>query len=333
MNGVSRYLHIKSVAACVIPVLCALASWPVAAQASWPNAKPISLIVPWSPGGVADFLGRQLADSLTKQLNQTVIVENKPGAGTNIGSADVANAAPDGYTLLLASSANAANMSLYKRMRYDTRTDFTPVTLVGYTPMVLVANPSVRQETLLELIAHSKDHPGEIAYASAGAGSPAHLAGELFKHETKVDWLHIPYKGAGPAITDLMGGQVQTMFTNVPASLGGIRSGKLRAFAITGEHRSPALPDTPTFAEAGLPSFPATGWYGVFAPVGTPEKIVQKLNMEIEQALTSPDQKKRVTDQGVEISILGPDEFKVLVASDIEFYRELTEEIGIRSNL
>ena len=324
-----KFAVLKSVA--VAAVLTTLT--PASHAADWPELKPIRVIVPWSPGGVADYLGRQLSDSLSKQLGQVVIVENKPGAGTNIGSTEVARAEPDGYTLLLASSANAANMSLYKDMRYDAVKDFVPVSLLGYTPMVLVGNPGLEPKSLKDLISYSHKNPEEITYASAGVGSPAHLAGESFKAEADVDWLHVAYKGAGPAITDLMGGQVQMMFTNVPASIGGITSGKLHAYAITGQNRSIALPDVPTFAEAGLENYDASGWYGIVAPAGTPEAITQKLYEEIKQALLEPARAESIRKQGVELVVSSPEELKNKISEDIKFYDVLTKKIGIQSNL
>jgi len=280
--------------------------------------------------GVADFLGRQLSAALTKRLGQQVIVENKPGAGTNIGSDLVAKAAPDGYTLLIASSNNAVNMSLFPSNPYDTARDFAPVALLGFTPMVLLANPGVPAADLGEFMRFAQAHPSKLAAASAGNGSPSHLAAVAFERAANVRLHHIPYKGAAPAVTDLLGGQVQVLFTNVAASIAHIRSGKLKAYAITGQRRNPALPDVPTFAEAGLPSYDATGWYGLVAPRQTPPAVLAKLSAAVAQVMAEPAFADRLTQQGVEIGTGGPREFATLIQRDIDKYRRLITEAHVK---
>lgn len=222
----------KKLRNCVVLILACLYLLPsVGAAQDWPTKQFIKLVVPWPPGGAADYLGRQLGPALSQQLGQQVVVENKAGAATNIGSDAVAKAKPDGYTLLMASSNNAVNMSLFKKMPYDTAKDFAPVALVGYTPMVLVVHPSVNANSLSELIKLAKSKPSTLLYASAGNGSPAHLAAEKFLRAASVQMTHVPYKGAAPAVTDLIGGQVHLLITNVPASLEHIKSGRLKALA------------------------------------------------------------------------------------------------------
>ena len=289
--------------------------------------------MPWPPGGVADFLGRLLGDTLTQQLGQQVIVDNRAGAGTNIGSEAVAKADADGYTLLMASSSNAANMTLFKKMNYDAARDFAPVALVAYTPMVLVMHASVPANNLEELLRYAKANPGKLLYASAGNGSPAHLAAEKLVRVADIKMVHVPYKGAAPALTDLIGGQVQLLLTNVPASLGFIKSGKLKALAITGQNRSPALPDTLTFAEAGLPAYDANAWYGLVAPRGTPAPVVQRLAGAVGKALADPVISKKLEQQGAEAVLNGsPESFGKLIAEDIARYRKLINDAGITAD-
>ena len=302
---------------------------PAQAQGAWPSRQPIRLVVPWPPGGVADYLARQVGDSLGRNLGQQVLVENRPGAATNLGSEQVAKAAPDGYTLLLASTANAANMTLFRKLGYDTANDFAAVALLGYTPMVLVVNPGVPAQDLRQFLEVAKKASPKLAYASAGAGSPAHLAGEQFKRAASLELLHVPYKGAGPAVTDLIGGQVQALITNVPAIIGAVKGGKLRALGITGAARNPALPDVPTFAEAGLPQYDATGWYGIVAPRGTPPELVGRLAGEIAKVLREPAMAREVLMRGVDVQLVLADAFQKLIRDDIVAYRKLIQDAGI----
>jgi tripartite-type tricarboxylate transporter receptor subunit TctC len=305
---------------------------PMAVAQEWPRKQPIRLIVPWPPAGVADFLGRVLGRSLSEQLGQSVIVENKAGAATNIGSEAVARADPDGYTFLLASSNNAVNMSLFKKMPYDTVRDFVPVAMLGYTPMVLVTNPSVPGKDLTAFISYARANPNKVYYASAGNGSPAHLAAEQFMRAAEVQMVHVPYKGASPAVNDLLGGQVQVLITNVPASIAYIKANKLRALAITGETRNASLPEVPTFKEAGLPAYDATAWYGVLAPKGTPAPVVQRLAASINKLLSDPAFQKKLEEQGVKPVANGtPDSFGKVIEDDIARYRKLIADAGIKA--
>jgi tripartite-type tricarboxylate transporter receptor subunit TctC len=309
-------------------LLGAVQASPVASEEQYPT-RPVKIIVPWPAGGVADFLARVVADRLSGALNQPVIVENKPGAGTNLGSEVVARAAPDGYTLLLASSNNAVNMTLYKDMRYDTVKDFLPISLLALVPNILVVNPKFPAHTVKELIDYSKAHPGKVKYASAGNGSPAHLAAEQFKRLAQVDMLNVPYKGAAPAVTDLIGGHVDVMFTNIPASLGSIQAGQLRAVAIGSTARSKSMPDLPTIAESGLPNYEAVAWYGLVAPAGTPGAIIEKLGEALDRTMKSPETLRRLTQQGTEPVISAPDALANQIRTDISSYRNLIHESGI----
>ena len=262
-------------------------------------SKPIRLVVPFPAGGTTDSLARAVAQKLSEAWGQQVIVDNRPGAGGNIGSDIVAKAAPDGYTLVMGTvGTHAINPSLYRKMPYDHVKDFAPVILVAGVPNVLVVNPSLPVHTVRELIDYAKANPGKLNFASSGNGTSIHLSGELFKTMAGVQMTHVPYKGSAPALTDLMGGQVQLMFDNLPSSLQLIQAGKLRAIAVTSTARAAALPDVPTIAESGLPGFEASSWFGVLAPAGTPREIVTKLNATIAAWLATPDAKDKLLSQG-----------------------------------
>lgn len=262
-------------------------------------SKPIRLVVPFPAGGTTDILARAVAQKLSEAWGQQVIVDNRPGAGGNIGSDIVAKAAPDGYTLVMGTvGTHAINPSLYRKMPYDHVKDFAPVILVAGVPNVLVVNSSLPVHTVRELIDYAKANPGKLNFASSGNGTSIHLSGELFKTMAGVQMTHVPYKGSAPALTDLMGGQVQLMFDNLPSSLQLIQAGKLRAIAVTSTARAAALPDVPTIAESGLPGFEASSWFGVLAPAGTPREIVTKLNATIAAWLATPDAKDKLLSQG-----------------------------------
>jgi tripartite-type tricarboxylate transporter receptor subunit TctC len=263
--------------------------------------KTVRIIVPYAPGGTADMLARTIGQKMAESLGQQVIIDNRPGAGGNIGANLAARAAPDGYTILMGTVAtHAINPNLYPKMPYDAAKDFAPIILVATLPNLLVINPSLPARNVKELIALAKSKPGELAFASAGNGTSQHLSGELFKKMTGVDMIHIPYKGSAPAVTDLVGGQVQVMFDNIPSSLPQVRAGKLRALAVTGPRRSPVVPDLPTVSEAGLPGFSITSWFALFAPDGTPAKILLRLNKEAGKAIASQELRKQWMAQGIE---------------------------------
>jgi tripartite-type tricarboxylate transporter receptor subunit TctC len=291
--------------------------------------KPIRMIVPFPAGGTTDILARSVGQKLGEAVGRQVIIDNRPGAGGNIGSDMVAKAAPDGYTLLMGTvGTHAINASLYAKMPYDHIQDFAPITLVAAVPNVLVVNPSVEAKSVRELIALAKAKPGQLSFASSGNGTSIHLSGELFKTMAGIDMLHVPYKGSAPALTDLIGGQVNLMFDNLPSSLPHIKAGKLRALAVTSGKRSPALPDVPTIAEAGLPGFEASSWFGVFAPAGTPKEIITRLNMEIVKALTSPELKERLAAQGAEAVGNSPEQFAAHIRSETAKWAKVVKASG-----
>ena len=303
-----------------------------ASQASAQNypSRSITVVVPFPAGGSADTLARLIGAKLSESLGQAVVVENKPGAGGNLGTDAVAKAAPDGYTLLLTPSSIAIAPALYAKLPFDPIKDFAPVTLVGSIPMVVVVYPEFPPKTLLELIALAKAKPGEISYASAGNGSTNHLAVELFKIKTGIDMLHVPYRGNPLAIVDVIAGRVPVFFDFVLTGLPHVREGKVRALAVTGAHRSPVLPDVPTVAEAGVPGFEASTWFGVYAPAGTKPAIVEKLNAEILAVLAMPAIRERLTGLGVDILAEGPQGLAALTKSDLEKWGPIVQKAGVK---
>lgn len=270
------------------------------AFAAYPD-KPIKLIVPYPPGGATDVIGRIVAQRLGEALGQQVNVDNRGGAGGNLGAEMAARAAPDGYTLLMGALTSHATMATLEKgkLRYDILKDFTPLMVIGQVPLVLVVNPKLPVTTLREYIVYAKANPDKLSYASSGAGAPQRMAAELFRKEASVSILHVPYKGSGPAMTDLVGGQVQSMFETVPAALPFIKSGQLRAIAVTTSSRISQLPDTPTTAEAGMPAVEVSSTFGVLAPVGTPAAIVDQLNAALAKIVDSADAKEQFLKQGV----------------------------------
>jgi tripartite-type tricarboxylate transporter receptor subunit TctC len=296
---------------------------PAAVLAQAFPSKPIRLIVTYPPGGGADLMARLVAPKMAAALGQPVVVENKPGASGQIGAAEVARAAPDGYTLLLDASSFAVNPSLYRKLPYDSAKAFTPLAVLALYPNVLVVTPSFAAKTAQELVALAKAKPGTIAYASSGNGSAQHLAGELFRARTGVDITHIPYKGGGPAMNDVIGGQVPVFFANIASGLGHIRGGKLRPLAVTGAKRSSALPDTPTMAEAGVPSYEVYEWNAIFAPAGTPAPVIARLAEAIEKSMQAPDIRERVAALGGEIAGFGPKDADTFVREQTELWAKV----------
>ncbi|KCV59718.1 tripartite tricarboxylate transporter family receptor [Bordetella bronchiseptica 99-R-0433] len=262
--------------------------------------RPLKLVVPYPPGGATDVVGRVLAMKLGDELKQQVVVENRGGAGGNLGADAVARAEPDGYTLLMGAITSHSIMATLekKRISYDLMGDLTPVATIAAVPLVFVVNPRLPVKNLSELIAYAKANPGKLTYASSGAGAPQRMAAELFKRQAGVDILHVPYRGSGPAMTDLVGGQVLTMVETVPAALPFIKSGQLRALAVTTPERISMLPDTPTAAEAGLPNFTVASMFGVLAPAKTPKPVIDKLNAALSRVLVEPDAKEKLLQQG-----------------------------------
>jgi tripartite-type tricarboxylate transporter receptor subunit TctC len=294
-------------------------------------SRPIRIIVPFPAGGTADLLARQIGPTMSEALRQQVIIENRTGAGGNIGADLAAKSKPDGYTLLMGTvSTHAINPNLYPKMPYDPVKDFAPVTMVARMPNLLVVHPSVPANNVAELIALAKAKPGALAFASAGNGTTQHLAGEVFKKMAGVDMIHVPYKGNAPAVTDLVGGQVQVMFDNIPVSLQQVRAGKLRALAVTGPARSPVLPELPTVAEAALPGYSITSWFGLYAPSGTSPQIIERLNREANKALATAQIRRRLTDQGIEPAGGTPGQFADFMRAELVKWGKIVRESGAR---
>lgn len=317
--------------------LCALILAIAAAGAAFADpypSRPIRLIVPYAAGGTSDILARIVSQKLGELLGKTVIVDDRPGAGGILGSNIVAKSDPDGYTLVLGSvGTHAINQSLYARMPYDAAKDFAPITLIANVPTVLVINPIVPAKSVRELIAYGRANPGKLNYASAGVGTTQHLAGELFKMKSGIEMVHVPYKGGAPAVTDLLSGQVQLMFPNIPVVRQYIESGKLRALGVAASHRSPSLPEVPTIAEAaGFDSFDVATWFGILAPAKTPNEIVTRLHDAIVQVIEQKDTKARLAQLGVEPLTSTPDEFARYIKSEIAAWAKVVKRAGAKIN-
>ena len=310
--------------------LTLLISWAACAQ-PYPT-KAIRLVVAFAPGGIADFAARSISSRLADALGVPVVVENKAGAGGIIGAELVAKSPPDGYTLLVTSISHTINASVAKNLPFDTQRDFAPVMLIADAPNILVLHPSVPATSLDELVDVLKRRPGELNYASSGIGTSTHLCGELFKTMTGVELQHVPYKGGGPAVADLLGGQVQLMFATLPTVLEHVRAGKLRALGVTGAQRFAGAPDIATLAEAGLPGYEVSGWSGLFAPARTPRAATDRLAVETAKILKDPALKERFFAQGAEPAVKMPDEFAAFVESEIRKWRQVAEASGMRAN-
>jgi tripartite-type tricarboxylate transporter receptor subunit TctC len=302
----------------------------LATAQDYPN-KPVKIVVPFPAGGSVDAVARLLSQRLSMKLGKQFVIENRPGAGGNIGSDFVAKAPRDGYTLLLAGvSSHAINPSLYPRIPYDPVKDFTPICLVYSLPNVLVVNPSVPAKSVQELIALAKSKPGTLTFASSGNGTTLHLSAELFKRMAGIDIVHVPYKGNAPAVTDLIGGQVNLMFDNINNSLPHIRSNKLRALAVTGATRSKVLPDVPTLAESGFKGYSIMSWGGVFGPAGLPKPIIDRLNAEINEALRNQQVRELMASEGIEVQGGTPEQFQSYLSAEISRWSKLVKESGAR---
>lgn len=308
-----------------------LLGFPALAKADAYPAKTIRIIAPFPPGGPADILSRIIAGKLSQSWSQQVIVENRPGAGGNIGAEAVAKSEPDGYTLLLGFvGTHAINPSLYGKMPYDNVKDFEPVAQVATVTIVLVVNPSVAASSVKELIALARAKPGQLTFGSPGNGTPQHLAGELFNTMAGVDMLHVPYKGAVPALTDLLGGRLSMIFSSMPPALPHVRSGKLRALGVTSLERTPAAPELPTVAESGVPGYVVNNWYGILAPRGTPKEVVAKLNAEIVKIMKMPDVKESLSAQGAESFTGTPDQFATYIKDETAKWAKIVKSSGAR---
>ncbi|HTP95671.1 MAG TPA: tripartite tricarboxylate transporter substrate binding protein [Burkholderiales bacterium] len=293
-------------------------------------SKPIRLISPYPPGGGNDTLARALAQKLAESFGQQIVVDNRPGANTIIGTELTAKAPPDGYTLVLVPSSHASNTSLYARLPYDAIRDFAPVSLLGWGPLLLVTNTALPARNVRELIALAKARPGELTYGSAGNGAAGHLAGALFCQMAAIDMQHIPYKGTAPMVTDLIGGQVSLSFASTLSVVPQVKAGKLKALAWAGAQRSAVLPDLPTVAESGVPGYHAELWYGILAPAKTPKEIVARLNAEIVRALQIPELRGRLAGFGVEPRTSTPEEFARLIVTDTARWAAVVKASGAR---
>lgn len=295
---------------------------------SWP-AKPITIVVPFPPGGTTDIVARRIGQAISAELGQPVIVDNKPGAGGNIGAQLVAHAPADGYTLLMGTvGTHAINQSLYKKLGFDPQKDFAPISRVANVPNVLVVNTALRFNNVAELIAYAKAHPKKLSFASSGNGTSIHLAGEMFRSMAEVDMVHVPYKGSAPALTDLIAGATDLMFDNLPSSMPFIRAGKLRALAVTSVKRSSELPKVPTVAESGVPGFDAESWFGLFAPAGTPASVVTRVADAIKKAKADTGVNKAFTEQGAEPVAETPEQFGAFIKSEAVKWAKVVKASG-----
>jgi tripartite-type tricarboxylate transporter receptor subunit TctC len=314
----------------LVLLLAALLMAPKAGMAqTYPN-KPVRLIIPFAPGGVADVIARPIADRLSRTLGQPVVVESRAGATGTLGAAYVAQSAPDGYTLLLGTTNEIAmSPTLYQALPYDPRTAFAPITSVAVFPNVLVVGKDTPFRTLADLIAAARDKPGTLTFASSGVGSSNHLSAELFKREAKVNILHVPYKGGGPALIDVSGGHVTAMFATLPSAVSLIQSGVIRALAVTGSHRSDILPDVPTVIEAGLPGVVVTTWNGVLAPAGTPPELLVRLHKALADAVAEPSLKATFAAVGAETELITPQEFEARIRADFDRWSLVIKQADI----
>src|ERR1700704_4508224 len=318
------------------PMLFALAAWiltsalPVNGAFAFYPEKIIRIVVPFAPGGGTDVIARTLAQEMAKDLGATIIIENKPGAGTIIGTQSVATSEPDGYTLLMGTFANAVNPSLNAKLPYDPHKDFAAVALIARSFNIVVVNPASPVKSIADLIAAAKSDPNKISYGTYGTGTSAHLAGELFKSLAKVNLTTVPYKGAAPAITDLLGGQIQVMFTTVASAASLIAGGQLRALAVTSAERSPAFPQLPTVAEAGVPGYAAESWYGLFAPARTPADVIDRLNKSAALAVQSEAFKRLGVNEGLVMVARPPQELDRYVRGEKERWRKVIQDAGIK---
>ncbi|UDM54013.1 tripartite tricarboxylate transporter substrate binding protein [Cupriavidus sp. MP-37] len=307
-------------------VLSAAAAPPVLAQ-SFP-ARPVRLVVPYPPGGPTDIVARVVGQKLSERLGQPLVVENRPGAGGNIGAEAVARAAPDGYTLLVATTAHAINMTLFRKPGYDTRKDFAPVSLLTRGPLVLVTAPATPAANVAELIAMARARPGQVTFASSGNGQSTHLAAELFNSMAGVRMTHVPYKGSAPALTDVMGGQATVMFDTMLSAMPFVRDGKLRALAVTGAQRSPAAPDTPTIAQSGLPGYEATAWNALLAPAGTPPAVLETIAAALKSVLDDADVRARFATQGFAAEWTSPPATAKFLDQEIDKWARVVKASG-----
>lgn len=326
MITVSSFCHLARIRA--IGSIAAFAATAAFAQ-SYPN-HPVRMIVPFAPGGATDIIARTVGQKLSEKLGQPVIIENKPGAGTTIGNAEVAKAKPDGYTLLFAPTPFVISQVIYPTLPYDPKKDFTPVSLLATSNFILVTNPAVGAKSIAELVAMAKAKPGSLTFCSAGNGTVPHLAGELFKLRAGVDIIHIPYKGGGPAIIDLVGGQVNMMFATPIEVSQQVQAGRLRVLGATSQKRLPAFPDVPTLAESGYPGFEVASFFGVLAPAGTPPEIVNRLANDLASVMALPDVRERFAAQSAEANVQGPEAFARFLTTERDKWADIVKRSGAK---
>jgi tripartite-type tricarboxylate transporter receptor subunit TctC len=304
---------------------------PLHAQtAAWPD-KPIRLVVGYAAGGATDVIARIIGPKLGEQLGQSIVIDNRAGANSNLGAELVARSPADGYTLYVFTIANTINASLYDKLGYDPLKDFEPIGLMAKIPNILVVNEKLPIKSVADYLQFAKDSPQGITFASSGSGSSIHLSGEMFKMTARLNMLHVPYRGSAPAINDLLGGQVQSMFDNTPSALPHVRGGKLRAIAITSAQRSPLLPDVPTLAESGFPGFDVQSWFGLAAPAGTPRPVVNRINAELSKVLASPDVRERLVNLAATPSPGTPEAFRSFAAAEVKRWRDVVKLSGAKA--
>ena len=316
-----RRIAFLAAALCVVSGIATAQVWP---------SRPVHYVVPFPPAGATDITARIMADKIGGPLGQPVIVENRPGAAGNVGTEFVAKAAPDGYTILQVTVAQSISQTLYKKLSYDLERDLAPVAMVALVPNVMEVNPSVPAKSVAEFIALAKSKPGKINFASSGSGTSIHMSAEMFMMLTGVKMVHVPYKGSGPALVDLIGGQVDVMFDNLTSSIGFIRSGKLRALAITSAARYPELPDLPTMQEAGVPGYEATAWFGILAPKGVPRNVAMRINGEVNKALAQPDVKEKLAQQGAVATPMTPEQFGAFIHNEVVKWGKVVKASGAK---
>jgi tripartite-type tricarboxylate transporter receptor subunit TctC len=325
--SIHRSTRIASLFALAALALAVLPSQP--SRAAYPD-RIIRIVVPFAPGGGTDVIARALAQEMAKDLGASVIIENKPGAGTIIGTQAVATSEPDGYTLLMGTFANAVNPSLNPKLPYDAHNDFAPVSLIARSFNIVVVNPKSPLQSMADLIAAAKAEPDKMSYGTFGTGTSAHLAGELFKSMAKVNMTAVPYKGAAPAITDVIGGQIQVVFTTVASAASLIEGGQLRALAVTSAQRSPAFPQLPTVSEAGVPGYAAEAWYGLFAPARTPPEIIERLNKSVAKAVQSDAFRRLSVNEGLVMAAGPPEDLGRYFLGEEERWRKVIRDAGIK---
>ncbi|AVT14393.1 tripartite tricarboxylate transporter substrate binding protein [Paracidovorax avenae] len=297
---------------------------------TWP-ARPIRLVVGYAAGGATDVIARIVAVKLGERLGQPMMVDNRAGANSNVGAEVVAKSPPDGYTLYVFTIANTINASLYGRLGYDPQKDFEPIGLIAKIPNILVVNNQLPIKSVADYIRFARESKDGITFASSGSGSSIHLSGEMFKMQTKLNMLHVPYKGSAPAMTDLLGGQVQSMFDNTPSALPHVQAGRLRAIAITSAQRSPLLPDVPTVAESGFPGFDVQSWFGLAAPAGTPKPVIERVNAELVKVLNMPDVRQRLQDLAATPEPGTPAQMRSFATAEIQRWREVVKASGAKA--